>query len=74
MPTMTPEERLGAVVAERYRLVALRSRGGMGLLYEAEDQSTGTRVAVKVLRADPTGESDGIDRFQAVRRREDLDL
>jgi serine/threonine-protein kinase len=45
---MSEELRLGSVLDERFKITDLISRGGMGLVYEAIDQSTGEVVAVKV--------------------------
>jgi tRNA A-37 threonylcarbamoyl transferase component Bud32 len=42
----------GARLAERYRIVRLIARGGMGEVYEAEDLALGIRIALKVIRAD----------------------
>jgi eukaryotic-like serine/threonine-protein kinase len=43
---------VGTVLAGRYRLVAEIARGAMGDVFEAADQFDGSRVAVKVLRAE----------------------
>ena len=48
----------GDKLANRYRIIRFIARGGMGEVYEAEDQILGTRVAVKTVAAtisdDPT--------------------
>jgi len=50
MPIPTEEERLGALVAGRYRLGTILGRGGTGVVFDATHTWTGRRVAVKLLR------------------------
>jgi serine/threonine protein kinase/tetratricopeptide (TPR) repeat protein len=54
----------GALVAERFRIVRFLGRGGVGEVYEAEDQELGGRVALKTLRRDIVPEPHALDRFR----------
>lgn len=40
---------IGEIIAQKYKLLSLLGRGGMGAVYEAVAQDTDTHVAVKVL-------------------------
>ena len=54
----------GDLVAERYRIVRPVARGGMGLVYEAEDTELGGRVALKALRPEMAMHSTSLARFR----------
>jgi serine/threonine-protein kinase len=51
----------GALIGERYRLIAPLARGGFGAVYEAEQITTERRVAIKLLVRQP--EDISIDRM-----------
>ncbi len=50
MPILTEEERVGTLLAGRYRLDSILGRGGTGVVFEATHNWTGRHVAVKLLR------------------------
>ena len=54
----------GTIIAERYRLVRLIATGGMGQVWEALDTRLGRRVAVKVLKAEYSNDSEFLGRFR----------
>jgi hypothetical protein len=47
-----------------YRIVREVGRGGMGIVFEAEQESLGRRVALKVLSPGMVGEARQVERFQ----------
>lgn len=57
--TFQADDRVG-----RFRVVRLIGIGGMGEVYEVEDTEFGGRLALKTIRAELSGRSDFISRFQ----------
>ena len=55
----------GQVLAERYRVVALAGRGGMGEVYRAEDLRLGQIVAMKFLPEKLSQDAASLSRFHA---------
>src|SRR6266853_436551 len=55
----------GQIIAERYRVVALAGRGGMGEVYRAEDLTLGQVVALKFLPEALSQDAAGLARFHA---------
>src|SRR5690606_9301275 len=53
---------VGSVVAGRFRLEQHLGEGGMAEVFRAEDQTSGRRVAVKVLRADIATNREAVER------------
>jgi len=54
---------IGQVVADRYRIVRLLGRGGMGAIFEAEHTELRRLVALKVLLPRLAGDVDAVARF-----------
>jgi len=60
--------RVGVTLSGRYRLQRLIATGGMGQVWEAVDSRLGRRVAVKVLKAEFSQDSEFIERFRVEAR------
>src|SRR5688572_10376733 len=54
----------GAILAARYRIVRFIGEGGMGEVYEAEDQELRARVALKTVRAEIADRPVVLERFR----------
>ena len=63
LPPSTDVFEPGAWVAERFEILRLIGRGGMGEVYEARDATLRERVALKTLRAEWSGEAGARERF-----------
>jgi eukaryotic-like serine/threonine-protein kinase len=60
LPRLRPDE----LLAGRFSIVRFIARGGMGAVYEAEDLSLRTRVALKIIRSALLAESSALERFR----------
>ena len=54
----------GAVIADRYQIVRRIARGGMGEVYEAEDRTLRTNIALKVIRSETAKNPQAEARFK----------
>jgi serine/threonine-protein kinase len=63
VPILTPQERIGTCIRGRYRIERLLARGGMSVLFEAQDTRTFRSVAVKVLKTDDCTDERRVARF-----------
>jgi serine/threonine-protein kinase len=59
---MTPEE--GKVYGKRYRLIKKIAVGGMGEVWQAQDETILRQVAIKILKQQYMGDPDFVDRFR----------
>ncbi len=58
------DERVGTVVADKYRIARLLGSGGMGNVYEGENLTIGKRVALKFLHMTAQRDETSLLRFQ----------
>ncbi|MDI1447331.1 serine/threonine-protein kinase [Polyangium sp. 6x1] len=54
----------GNIIEGKYRIVGLLGQGGMGAVYEGENERIHRRVAIKVLHASVSGKEDVVQRFE----------
>ncbi len=54
----------GQIIDDKYRIVGLIGVGGMGAVYEGENERIQRRVAIKVLHADTALNSQAVERFE----------
>jgi serine/threonine protein kinase len=55
----------GTLLSQRYRIVALVGKGGMGEVYRADDLKLGQTVALKFLPVSLSGNEDALERFHS---------
>jgi serine/threonine protein kinase/tetratricopeptide (TPR) repeat protein len=65
-PLEFPSQRLskGDLLAGRFRIVRFIAGGGMGEVYEAQDQELRERVAVKIIRPEVLAQPNAVTRFK----------
>lgn len=57
------QDRIGTKIADRYAILSLLGEGGIGAVFLADDTATGTKVAIKLLKADSVDDPVVIARF-----------
>lgn len=62
-PKAEPDPLLGAVLAERYKVLDRIGEGGMGSVYVGQHVTLGKRVALKVLKSDLSYDKTIVERF-----------
>ncbi|MFO0560084.1 MAG: protein kinase [Polyangiales bacterium] len=63
MPILKHEERIGAVLAGRFRIDAILGRGGMGVVFKGEELESGRAVAIKLLNYEYAERPEVVSRF-----------
>src|SRR5262245_51050269 len=54
---------IGVTLDNKYRVIRVIGRGGMGVVYEAEHIALGNRVAIKLMLEKYTNDSEAMTRF-----------
>ena len=57
-------DRVGSILADKYRITRQLGQGGMGAVFEAEHMFLKRRVAIKFLRNELLGNADLVVRFE----------
>lgn len=60
----TAADRIGQLIAGRYKIQAVIGHGGFSAVYRAQHMATSDQVAIKVLRTDIQGAQDVVARFR----------
>ena len=60
----TTQARLAHALGSRYRVRGVLGKGGMGIVFLAEDAAGGPQVAIKVLRPELSSDETGVARFR----------
>src|SRR5207245_6753389 len=55
----------GSVIAQRYEILSLLGKGGMGMVYRARDRVLDETVVLKTMRSQLAGDADMVRRFRA---------
>ncbi|HEV8323581.1 MAG TPA: protein kinase [Myxococcota bacterium] len=63
-PEGTPDFRTGTLFANRYEIIEVLGRGGMGAVFKVRDREVGEVVALKVLTVRGAEGSDAVERFR----------
>ncbi len=54
----------GSLFAGRYRVIEELGRGGMGRVYKVHDMELGVKIALKLIRAEISGDPETVERFR----------
>ena len=63
-PAAVADPLIGRVIADRYRIVSLIGRGGMGVVYKVEHMRMGKLMAIKLLHGELARNKDMVKRFR----------